>query len=104
MAVMLPTGNSAGAAMVLANVSAKRQNIAPNKMEKVKTVRVSLPNSNLTICGIISPINPITPQHETAVATKMEDTMSTDSVIFRVFTPVVCAVSFPNCMIFSSLE
>jgi len=104
MAVILPTGNSDGDAMVLANVSAKRQKIAPKRMEKVKTVRVSLPNNNLTMCGIINPINPITPQHETAVATKIEETMSTDRVIFLVLTPVVCAVSFPNCMIFNSLE
>ena len=96
MEVILPTGSSAGAASVLARVSANRQNMAPNRMENVKTVRVSLPKRSLTICGIISPMNPITPQHETAVATKMEEIINTETVILRVFTPVVCAVSLPN--------
>ena len=104
MAVILPTGSSAGAASVLAIVSAKRQKIAPNRMENVKTTRVSLPKSNLTMCGIMSPTNPITPQHETVVATKMEEIINTEMVILRVLTPVVWAVSFPNCIIFKSLE
>ena len=104
MAVILPTGSSAGAANVLARVSAKRQKIAPNRMEKLKTVRVSLPKRRRTICGIINPTKPITPQQETAVATNMEDMMRTETVILRVLTPVVCAVSFPNCMIFNPLE
>ena len=104
MAVMLPTGSSAGAASVLARVSAKRQKIAPNKIEKVKTVRVSLPKRSRTIWGIISPTKPITPQQETAVATKIEEIIRTEIVILWVFTPVVCAVSLPNCMIFNSLE
>ena len=104
MAVMLPTGSSAGAANVRAQVSAKRQKMAPKMMEKVKTVRVLFPNKSLTIWGIISPMKPITPQQETAVATKIEEIISTETVIFRVFTPVVCAVSVPNCKIFNSLE
>ena len=104
MAVMLPTGNSAGTARVRANVSAKRQKMAPNKMEKVKTARISFPKMSLTIWGIISPIKPMTPQHDTAVATTIEEITSTDRVNFLVFIPVVCAVSFPNCIIFNSFE
>ena len=104
MAVMLPTGSSAGAANVRAQVSARRQKIAPKRIEKVKTVRVSFPKMSRTICGIISPTKPMTPQHETAVATRMDEIISTETVIFRVFTPVVCAVSVPNCKIFSSFE
>ena len=104
MAVILPTGSSAGAATVRAQVSANRQKIAPNRIEKVKTVRVSFPNRSRTIWGIINPMKPITPQQETAVATNMDEIISTDPVILLVFTPVVCAVSVPNCMIFNSLE
>ena len=46
MAVILPTGNSEGAAIVRAIVSAARQKKAPKTMEKAKTVRLLLPNNN----------------------------------------------------------
>lgn len=81
MEVMLPTGSSAGAAKVRASVSASRQKNAPKKIEKVKTVRLLLPKISRTMCGMMRPTNPITPQQATVAAMSSDAAMSTVSVV-----------------------
>lgn len=103
MAVMLPTGSSEGAAIVRAIVSAARQKKAPKTMEKAKTTRLLLPNIKRVMWGMMSPMKPITPQQATVEAIIMDDEISITHVVNCVFTPDVCAVSVPNCIIFKFL-
>lgn len=85
------------------SVSAKRQKIAPKQREKKKTVRLLLPKMRRTMCGMIRPTKPMTPQQATVAAISIEETMSTLSVVLCTFTPEDCAVSRPNCKIFRFL-
>lgn len=71
---MEPTGSSALDTNVLANVSAINKKNAPKKMEKIKTCLLLFPHNNLTIWGMIKPINPITPEMETTAAISNEET------------------------------
>ena len=103
-AVILPTGSSDRGIMVRARVSAIRQKRAPKKSEKKKTVPVLLPKMSLTICGMINPTKPITPQHATVVAISIEDKISTLNVVRCTLTPEDCAVSLPNCKMLRFLD
>jgi hypothetical protein len=55
---------------VLDIISANIEKIAPNKIVKGIVCFVFLPTKNLTICGTINPIQPITPAKATLVAVK----------------------------------
>lgn len=103
MAVILPTGSSAGMAILRANVSASKQKIAPKTIENENVVRLLLPNNIRTMCGIINPIKPITPQNATVVATKIEDKIRTISRVLCAPIPDDCAISSPNCNTLSDL-
>src|SRR5690606_11355478 len=54
-AVIAPTGNSRGAIIVRAAVSAATTNAAPTIAENGTTSRLSLPNASRTRCGTINP-------------------------------------------------
>ena len=71
--VIIPTGISVGAAMVLAAVSHSIRNVAPPKKEYGRRLLLLEPLKSLTEWGILSPTNPIIPLTETADATKNED-------------------------------
>lgn len=101
---MLPTGSSELMAIVRDKVSAINKKIAPKNREKINKILLLLPQMILTICGTIKPIKPITPQIETTAAIKREEVKSEIIVTLGTFTPRVCAILPPNCIIFKSLE
>jgi len=72
-AVMLPTGNSEWVTKIRAKLSATSIKPAPKSMENANKCRVLLPQISLVRCGMINPINPITPQIETVAAISIEE-------------------------------
>ena len=65
MAVTAPTGNSDGAIMLLATVSAMVKYAAPTKNDAGKTILLSTPKIIRQTCGTNNPTNPIIPLTDT---------------------------------------
>ena len=72
IAVIIPTGISVGAMIILASVSHKTRKLAPKNMDAGNNILRSGPTISHTICGTISPTNPIGPLMATTVPVKRE--------------------------------
>lgn len=64
VAVIIPTGISTGAMIVLDSVSAAVKKVAPRRNEHGSIILLSTPNNILKMCGIMSPTKPIGPVTE----------------------------------------
>lgn len=94
MAVMMPTGISAGPD--LASVSAITKNIAPANALVGSRILWSDPTMSRMKCGIISPTNPMTPETETATAVRILEMAKSILFVCSTFTPKLCAFSSPK--------
>jgi len=88
----MPRGSSEGVKSVLASVSEKSRNTAPNKVEAGSRNLWSPPISSLAMWGATKPMNPITPVKQTmAAAIKAESAMERVMTSLT-FVPRVLAV------------
>ena len=64
---MTPTGMTAETSIALDTMSHPSRNAPPTAMAPGMTKRLSDPTTSLTMCGTISPTNPISPEKLTAL-------------------------------------
>src|SRR5690606_38645774 len=95
-AVTTPTGSSAGAAIVLAMVSATRRNAPPAKIDAGSRSRWSLPQRSRIAWGTISPTKPITPATATAAPTRNDATRKAVTLTRSTGAPRKSAGSSPS--------
>src|SRR6185503_16481695 len=95
-AVMAPTGNSLGAMIVRATVSATITNRAPPSAAAGILIRLSLPNESLARCGTTSPTYPIDPLAATELPTNKLATRKTTIRTRPTSTPRSNASRSPN--------
>src|SRR6185503_4276752 len=86
-AVIAPTGNSRGAMIVRATVSATITNTAPPSAAAGILIRLSLPNESLARCGTTSPTYPTDPLAATELPTNKLATTKTTILTRPTSTP-----------------
>ena len=102
--VIIPIGTSLGGKIVRAIVSHKIKNIAPTKIDNVKSFLCELPQKYLQICGTIKPIKPIEPVRATKIEIKIVDERIIIVLIFPIFIPTIFAVLSPRSKISNDLD
>ena len=98
---MIPTGNCSCWKIVLAIVSAITRNAAPMMALAGRSCRWSGPKIRRTPCGIISPINPISPLRLTAMAVIKAESAKATVLTLLISTPRFCASCSPRLRAFN---
>src|SRR6185503_5012573 len=100
-AVIAPTGNSLGAMIVRATVSATITNSAPPSAAAGMLIRLSLPSESLARCGTTKPTYPTDPLAATELPTSKLATTNTTTLTRPTSTPRSKASRSPSINKFS---